>query len=90
MVRQWLALVFKIIIALSITLVIWSFTIGTDGLNGPSLLKETTYKTIVNVYKTRIVEKTDNYGRGYVTRTEQIWNTVDSVEIVDNRSAQSK
>ena len=76
-VANLIAYILKIVVALGVSLIIWTLVVGTDGLGGPSVLKKGVWNGVSTAYSTLIVEKTDNYGYGYDTRTAIVWSNGD-------------
>lgn len=84
-----LSYVLRIVAVLGVTIVIWTIVVGTDGLDGQSVLKESIWEGVQATYSTLVVEKTDNYGYGYAQRTKLVWNNCSAVTIQDTQSPQT-
>lgn len=87
-VSEAVAYIFKIVVAVGISLTVWLLVVGSDGLGGKSALKEGVWDGLSNAYSNLLIEKTDNYGYGYGARTQVIWDSCTSVQVQDTRSAQ--
>lgn len=89
-VSDAVAYIFKIVIALGISMTVWLLVVGTDGLGGPSILKQNIWSGVSTAYNNLLIEKTDRYGYGYGERTEIVWDSCASVLIQDERSPQGR
>ena len=69
---------------------VWLLVVGTDGLGGPSVLKQNMWSGVSKAYNNLLIEKTDRYGYGYGERTEVVCNSCAAVRVQETRSPQGR
>lgn len=86
MVRRALWKIGVLLLALGVSLIIWTMIVGLEGLDGPSIVKEMLWDGISDGYKNTIVSDTDTLGYGYTQRLSETWASVNNgVAYTDTR-----
>lgn len=88
-VADLVAYALKIVVVLGISIIVWTLVVGTDGVNGRSVLKQNIWNGVSTAYSNLLIEKTDNYGYAYGNRTTVVWNMCDAVSVRDRHSPQA-